>query len=132
MNKISRAACAALLLLLLTGCAAPARTPPLPTTAPRPAPTTFALVVKSLENPYMKTMASGFRAACLELGIQAEVVGPGADGTPGQAKLSAGLIERRVAAIAVAANDMDEVDHRADGRRHPRGGRGNRPRRVLR
>ncbi len=98
-----------LCLLLLTGCAAaPVSTAPAATPAPA-RKSTFALVVKSLENPYMTTMYDGFRTACEELGATPMLTGPGPNGMPGQTKIIEDLIDQQVDAIAITANDMDEV-----------------------
>lgn len=97
-----------LLALLLTGCAAQAPVPPEQTEAPAPQ-RTFALVVKSTENPYMTTMYEGFRTACTALGVTPVLAGPGADGTPEQPQTLDDLVREGIDAIAIAANDMDEV-----------------------
>lgn len=100
---------ALLCLLLVSGCAAP----PMPEediqTQPPQEEITFALVVKSLENPYMSTMYDGFRTACEELGATPLLTGPGPSGTPDQHKIIEDLIDRQVDAIAIAANNMDDV-----------------------
>lgn len=98
----------ALLLCLLTGCTAQ---PPDEPGAVQTQETvfTYALVVKSLENPYMTTMYSGFQQACLELGAVPHLLGPAADGEPSQPDILAALMEEEIDAIAIAANDMDEV-----------------------
>lgn len=100
-----------LAVLLLAGCAAQApggdslRVEGPTGHASRPV---YALVVKSVENPYMLTMYDGFLAACEELGALAQMHGQ--EGTEsGQAALLAALIEQGVSAIAIAANDMEEV-----------------------
>lgn len=72
-------------------------------------PRRFALVVKSTENPYMACMYEGFRDACVELGDVPLLVGPDANGEPGQAELIHELIAQGVDAIAVAANDKNAL-----------------------
>ena len=97
-------------LLFVAGCSPPPSDPGGATeTAPAKQKSTFALVVKSLENPYMSTMYDGFRGACDELGAEALLLGPGANGTPNQAQLIQNLIDQGVDAIAIAANDMEEL-----------------------
>ena len=108
-NMRKRVAAMLLGLLLLTGCTAPSVEE-----APEPSPqstgaSVFALVVKSLENPYMQTMYAGFESACNEFGALAELHGPDPGGAPDQAGIVQDLIERKVDAIAIAANDMNEV-----------------------
>lgn len=98
-----------LLPLLLVGCA-PAQEDRAPDQAVHQAPRrTFALVVKSLENPYMLTMYDGFRTACEALSVTPVLTGPGISGAPDQPTIVRGLIDQRVDAIAIAANDMEEV-----------------------
>lgn len=96
------------MLLLLTGCA---ERPSMTVTgsegtAHQPV---FALVVKSLENPYMATMYDGFRKACEELGFRPILAGPDVADNQGQPEVLEALIADKVDAIAIAANDMDEV-----------------------
>jgi len=77
---------------------------------------TYAIVVKNTENPYMSVMYHGFQRACDALGAQAVLTGPGTNGEPTQAEILEALIAEGVDAIAVAANDMEEVStmlHRA-------------------
>lgn len=99
-----------LALLLVAGCARlPDGTGENGGTGGAAAQKTYALVVKSLENPYMATMYDGFRSACEALGVLPLLMGPGANGAPSQPKILEGLIDRKVDAIAIAANDMEEV-----------------------
>jgi len=80
------------------------------TSEPPPQPEkTYALIVKSMENPYMITMYEGFKAACAEMNVQPLFLGPGADGLPGQSEILGELLTKKVEGIAVAANDMREV-----------------------
>jgi len=98
------------LLFLGTGCSPMPADPGAPTAAPSgERKNTFALVVKSLENPYMSTMYDGFRSACDELGAEALLLGPGANGNPNQAQVILNLIDQGVDAVAIAANDMEEL-----------------------
>lgn len=69
----------------------------------------YALLVKSTENPFMVTMYDGFARACEEIGAVARFCGPGADGQPSQAQTIRTLTAEGVDAIAITANDMDEV-----------------------
>lgn len=103
--------CAALALLLLAaGCQKRPDGSAAPTDEQSQAPSkVYALIVKSIENPYMATMYDGFRAGCEELGIVPVLAGPGASGTPSQVDVILDLMERNVDAIAIASNDMDEV-----------------------
>lgn len=93
-------------LLLAGGCTSA----PVPREPAQPAPAvrekTYALIVKSTENPYMATMYEGFRTACRALGAQAVLEGPGASGEPDQAETVRALITRGVDGIAIAANDV--------------------------
>ncbi|MCL1795734.1 MAG: substrate-binding domain-containing protein, partial [Clostridia bacterium] len=95
-------------LIFVTACA-PAPVEKGDDKPPQDTQKTFALVVKSLENPYMTTMYDGFRTACDEIGAIALLMGPGPAGMPDQSDVLSDLIEKRVSAIAIAANDMDEV-----------------------
>ncbi len=89
----------------LTGCTATPRATPV--SAATPAPRVYALVVKDIVNPYMLTMFDGFKAACQELGAEAVLSGPEIASAAEQAKIIFALAERRVDAIAVAANDRE-------------------------
>ena len=96
------------LCLLLGGCAV--RGPePAPSLPAAPAERTYAIVVKNTENPYMSVMYDGFQRACASLGARALLTGPGANGEPTQAEILEALIAEGVDAIAVTANDMEEV-----------------------
>lgn len=72
-------------------------------------PKVYALVVKNIENPYMQTMYDGFENACNEVGATAQLWGPGESGEPTQSQIIEELISQGVDAIAIAANDMDDV-----------------------
>ncbi|MCL1854204.1 MAG: substrate-binding domain-containing protein [Clostridia bacterium] len=96
------------LCLFLGGCAA-GRPEPAPDLPVESAERTYAIVVKNTENPYMSVMYGGFQRACASLGAQAVLTGPGANGEPTQAEILETLIAEEVDAIAVAANDMEEV-----------------------
>ena len=101
----------ALLFLVLYGCVS-SRTPETtPTQIAEQSPDTkvYALVVKSVENPYMTTMYEGFRTACEELGVQAMLKGPGENALPGQPTILQELLDQPVDAMAIAANDMAEI-----------------------
>jgi rhamnose transport system substrate-binding protein len=73
------------------------------------AKTSFALVVKDVNNSYMRTMFSGFEEACSELGIDAQMVGPDGNSDAGQSELIEQLISQKIDGIAVAANDSGEL-----------------------
>ncbi len=91
------------LIASLTGCTAMPRATPV--AAQTSAPREYALVVKDVVNPYMLTMFDGFKAACAELGAEAVLSGPEIASAEEQAKIIFALAQRRVDAIAVAAND---------------------------
>lgn len=69
---------------------------------------TVALVVKSTDNPYMLAMYDGFAKACDEVGMIAVLRGPTGTQTQ-QAQVVQALISEGIDAIAIAANDMQEV-----------------------
>ena len=96
--------------LLLAGCS-PAATnePPAQNPTQLPATKSYALVVKSIENPYMTTMYEGFKTACEQLQINPVIIGPGYNGTPNQPTVLASLLKQNIDGIAIAANNMDEV-----------------------
>lgn len=71
------------------------------------AETTFALIMKDADNPYMQYMGDGFSNACAEIGVQCIIAGP-AD-AQGQTELVEKMIALRVNAIAIAVNDSSEV-----------------------
>lgn len=96
-----------MLCLLLGGCAAPPEEAP-PEEVQTAAPV-YAIVVKDTTNPYMERMYEGFAEACKELGAQAMLTGPGAEGTPTQAETLETLLAEGVDAIIIAANDREEV-----------------------
>lgn len=103
-----------LVLVCLSGCVFSPSPEPAEETAFKdgtlPAPEkTYALVVKSMENPYMITMYEGFKTACAEMNVQPLFLGPGADNLPGQSEILGDLLEKKVEGIAIAANDMREV-----------------------
>lgn len=90
--------------LALSGCAA--QTPQLQEEAPaETVQSTYALVVKDTENPYMLRMYEGFAQACDQLGTQAVMAGPGPEGIPKQVQVVRDLTDQRVSGIAIAAND---------------------------
>jgi len=70
----------------------------------------LALVVKDITNPYMQRMYDGFRAACEEFGAQAVLEGPDTPSISGQIDAIYALIEQKVSAVAVAANDADALE----------------------
>lgn len=93
------------LAVILTGCTALPPVTPIKTETP--APRVYTLVVKDRTNPYMLTMFDGFKAACGELGVSAELSGPEIASAEEQASIIKDLADRKVDAIAVAANDRD-------------------------
>ncbi len=71
------------------------------------AETTFALITKDKENPYMRHMGDGFQNACGEIGVECIIVGP--EDTEKQSTLIDQMISENVDAIAIAVNDSAEV-----------------------
>ncbi len=71
---------------------------------------TYALVVKDIKNLYMIRMFEGFENACNTFGVKAIFSG-GVDDTTaeGQIKALENLIEEKVDAIAIAANEKDKL-----------------------
>lgn len=98
----------AILCLLLGGCSVPPEETPPQAVKSSPAPV-YAIVVKDTTNPYMERMCEGFAEACEELGAQALLTGPGAEGSPTQAEVLDTLLSEGVDAIIIAANDREEV-----------------------
>lgn len=111
MKKLLMVALVSLGALCLAGCSpAGEEKAPVESATQEAAPKTYALVVKSVENPYMTTMYEGFKTACSELGIATPLlVGPGSQGSPSQSEALDLLLTQQTDAIAIAANDMDEV-----------------------
>ena len=92
---------AALLLTVLAGCATT------PTTSP--GGEKFALIVKSTGNPYNEKLAEGFEEAVSEFGGTAIVRRPANPTSEDQIAMINELVNQRVAAIAIAANDADAL-----------------------
>lgn len=57
----------------------------------------------------MQNMADGFSAACRELGAEALCMGPDSYTAQAQIDIIDALIDRKVDAIVIAANDSDEL-----------------------
>lgn len=66
---------------------------------------TYAFVAKDLQNPYMQKMYEGFEIACKENNIHSIYSGASTVTTQKQAEIVDKLIEKKVAGIAIAAND---------------------------
>ena len=69
--------------------------------------TTFALILKDAENPYMQYMGDGFSNACAEIGAKCIIVGP--TNAQEQTEWVEKMIAQQVDAIAIAVNDSSEV-----------------------
>lgn len=95
-----------LCLSMLAGCSQQ-KLPPTATAAVVPV---YALVAKEIENPYMKKMGEGFKAACRELGVEAIYTGPDSPTPEKQIEVIREMIKRKVAVIAVAADDVDALE----------------------
>lgn len=98
--------CLLLLSALPPGCS---RLEPQPTSSAKPQ-LVFALVAKETENPYMKKMGEGFKAACRELGVEAVYAGPDSPTPEKQIEVIKDMIARKVSAIAVSADDVDALE----------------------
>ena len=96
-----------LALLLGGGGAQPQPAPEAP--LPVPEPPVYAIISKEKSNPYMQNMADGFSAACRELGAEALCMGPDSYTAQAQIDIIDALIDRKVDAIVIAANDSDEL-----------------------
>ncbi|MDL2206655.1 substrate-binding domain-containing protein [Eubacteriales bacterium OttesenSCG-928-N13] len=81
----------------------------LPLSAHAEQPTTYAMLVKDTQNPYMQKMYEGFVDACEELMVSPMLAGPDEMDDQAQAALIEQLIEQDVAALAIAASDGDAV-----------------------
>lgn len=92
--------------LLLAGCAREEATP---AAAPTPAPGVYALIVKDTSNPYMQYMYQGFQEACAEIGATPLLAGSNSSEAESQIREVEALIEKKVDAIAIAANDSDAL-----------------------
>lgn len=98
----------AAILFVFSGCTGGVQAPAV-TPSPTSIPKSFAIVVKDTENPYMQRMHEGFLQACNETGAEAILCGPGVSSEMEQREIIYGLIEQRVDAIAIAANDKSTV-----------------------
>jgi rhamnose transport system substrate-binding protein len=114
----------ALLVTLLAGCAstattaapaAPAETtaagaaPAETTAAPAAGGASYALIVKNTGNPYNEKEAEGFVKAVEEFGGTAIVKRPANPTAEDQIAMINELVSQKVAAIAIAANDVDAL-----------------------
>ena len=70
----------------------------------------YALIAKEVENPYMKKMGEGFKSACKELGVEAIYTGPDSPTPEKQIEVIKEMTKRKVAVIAVAADDVDALE----------------------
>ena len=91
----------ALLLTVLAGCATT------PTT--KPGGGTYALIVKNTGNPYNEKEAEGFEKAVKEFGGTPIVKRPANPTAEDQIAMINELVSQKVAAIAIAANDVDAL-----------------------
>ncbi len=90
---------AAMVLTLLAGCA----------TTPPATGGTYALIVKNTGNPYNEKEAEGFTKAVEEFGGTAIVKRPANPTAEDQIAMINELVSQKVAAIAIAANDVDAL-----------------------
>ncbi len=100
-------------LLFIAGCTR-SELPVPPTSSIQPAATAithkYVLIVKDMENPYMKKMFEGFRTACDSFGAESIFSGETGDtSAEGQIKIVEKMIDEHVDAIAIAANGKDKL-----------------------
>lgn len=88
----------ALMLTLLAGCATTAK-----------GGGTYAIIVKNTGNPYNEKEAEGFTKAVTEFGGTAIVKRPANPTAEDQIAMINELVSQKVAAIAIAANDVDAL-----------------------
>ncbi len=69
----------------------------------------FALVPKSLGNPYWFAVEDGMKQAAKELGVEAEFIGPVRADVAEQVSLIESLIAKHVDGLAISPNDPDGV-----------------------
>ena len=100
---------AAMVLTLVAGCATtPTTAKPGETTKPTGG-ATYALIVKNTGNPYNEKEAEGFTKAVEEFGGTAVVKRPANPTAEDQIAMINELVSQKVAAIAIAANDVDAL-----------------------
>ncbi|MGN0107769.1 MAG: substrate-binding domain-containing protein [Hominilimicola sp.] len=110
IRKLICVLCAALMgILSLSGCGAADRAKPSPSAESTALSNTYAFVGKDIQNPYMQAVYEGFETACREIGVQALYKSPEVTTPEKQIEIIESLIERKVAGIAVAANDADAL-----------------------
>jgi len=70
---------------------------------------TFALIPKSLSNPYWYAVREGMNAAAEKLNVQAEFIGPVQADVAQQVNIIESLIARKIDGLAISPNDPDGI-----------------------
>jgi ABC-type sugar transport system substrate-binding protein len=114
MRKMSKAlALLTVAAAVLTGCAAqtssPAATQSAETAAAEASSGKFIFLPKSLNNPYWVDARKGMESAMMELGVEAEFLGPDNDDAAAQVAIFESILATNPAGIAISPNDPASV-----------------------
>jgi ribose transport system substrate-binding protein len=114
MRKMSKAlALLTVAAAVLTGCAAQTSSPAATQSAETPAAVAssgkFIFLPKSLNNPYWVDARKGMESAMMELGVEAEFLGPDNDDAAAQVAIFESILATNPAGIAISPNDPASV-----------------------
>lgn len=114
MRKMSKAlALLTVAAAVLTGCAAqtssPAATQSAETAEAEASSGKFIFLPKSLNNPYWVDARKGMESAMMELGVEAEFLGPDNDDAAAQVAIFESILATNPAGIAISPNDPASV-----------------------